>query len=241
MKKGIVIYWESAIENIDFDFDSINSIENVKSSTEYSHSNETYHYNITPKIVSKSKSLTIVEIQYKSANNRHLSEKDTLWGTSTITIDAEKNSGRAVWKDDNDSYHDGQCDWDRFGGPLRTKGRKRETTTRLQREQAKFRQKILKFDNACIISRENNEVVLEAAHIIPVSEKGADVPENGIILRSDLHKLYDAGAFAISANGKLYIDPTYDLSDAYISLLDTHISSNTLSRIKRALKLKEEL
>lgn len=41
---------------------------------------------------------------------------------------------------------------------------------------------------------------LEAAHVLPFREKGLDSPSNGILLRADLHKLFDAGHLAIDPN-----------------------------------------
>ena len=51
----------------------------------------------------------------------------------------------------------------------------------------------------CVITGTQLDAALEAAHIIPVKEKGGDVPANGFCMRSDIHSLYD--------NGHLRIDP----------------------------------
>lgn len=40
--------------------------------------------------------------------------------------------------------------------------------------------------------------MLEAAHIVPVAEQGSDDPSNGILLRADLHRLFDNGLMAIN-------------------------------------------
>lgn len=65
-------------------------------------------------------------------------------------------------------------------------------------EQAKFRQSLLHhFGSNCVISGPNCERALEAAHIQPFSKKGVDTLLNGILLRADLHRLFDAGELAI--------------------------------------------
>lgn len=71
----------------------------------------------------------------------------------------------------------------------------------LRRYQSAFRQALLsQRPKRCAISGTNEVTVLEAAHIIPYSEKYADrdQPENGLLLRSDIHKLFDAHLITIN-------------------------------------------
>jgi putative restriction endonuclease len=49
----------------------------------------------------------------------------------------------------------------------------------------------------CGITRERTLPVLEAAHIKPYSEGGVHDLPNGLLLRSDLHKLFDLGYLGI--------------------------------------------
>ncbi|WP_293610095.1 HNH endonuclease signature motif containing protein [Ponticaulis sp.] len=62
--------------------------------------------------------------------------------------------------------------------------------------QKKFRDGVLaRYNHQCAISGASVVQTLEAAHIIPYNESTLhrDDPENGICLRADLHKLFDAG------------------------------------------------
>jgi hypothetical protein len=71
----------------------------------------------------------------------------------------------------------------------------------LRRYQAAFRQALLsKRPNRCAITGTSELSVLEAAHIIPFAERFADrdKPENGLLLRSDIHKLFDAHRISIN-------------------------------------------
>lgn len=71
----------------------------------------------------------------------------------------------------------------------------------LRRYQAAFRQALLsKRPNRCAITGTSEISVLEAAHIIPYAERFADrdKPENGLLLRSDVHKLFDAHLISIN-------------------------------------------
>lgn len=71
----------------------------------------------------------------------------------------------------------------------------------LRRNQGIFRQQLLEArPNRCAISGTSDIAALEAAHIIPYSEgrKGRDLPENGFLLRADIHTLFDAHLISIN-------------------------------------------
>ncbi|ANK82646.1 MAG: hypothetical protein TEF_18965 [Rhizobiales bacterium NRL2] len=75
----------------------------------------------------------------------------------------------------------------------------------LRRYQSAFRQALLsKRPNCCAITGTSELSVLEAAHIIPYAERFADRdrPENGLLLRSDIHKLFDAHLISINPETK---------------------------------------
>jgi len=58
----------------------------------------------------------------------------------------------------------------------------------------------------CAISDCEIQECLEAAHVLPVKSGGAEVLENMILLRADLHRLFDAGLLSLRVeNGKLRV------------------------------------
>lgn len=61
------------------------------------------------------------------------------------------------------------------------------------------------YKRKCAISGEKTLPVLEAAHIKPYSESGAHFISNALLLRSDLHKLFDTGYLTITQNLKVEI------------------------------------
>ena len=68
-------------------------------------------------------------------------------------------------------------------------------------EQSRFRTMLLEeYNNACVITGCTTQAALEAAHIIPFSQDGEDTLENGLLLRADLHLLFDKGFMAIDPN-----------------------------------------
>lgn len=56
------------------------------------------------------------------------------------------------------------------------------------------------YERRCTITGERTLPVLEAAHIKPYSSGGPHVPENGLLLRSDLHTLFDQGYITVDAD-----------------------------------------
>lgn len=85
------------------------------------------------------------------------------------------------------------------------------------------------YEGACAVTHEHSVPVLEAAHIKPYSRGGEHRVSNGILLRRDLHRLYDRGYVTVTPdyvfqvgdrlrdefqNGRSY----YELDDSKIHL-----------------------
>ena len=85
------------------------------------------------------------------------------------------------------------------------------------------------YHRACAVTGEHTLPVLEAAHIRPYAAGGVHDISNGLLLRTDVHKLYDKGFVTVTAdhrfqvseqihemyrNGRAY----YDLADRQIAL-----------------------
>lgn len=68
----------------------------------------------------------------------------------------------------------------------------------LRRGQPKFRKLLLRiYERKCCLSGCDVEQVLDAAHIKPYGNDGMNVPQNGLLLRSDLHVLFDLNILKI--------------------------------------------
>lgn len=63
------------------------------------------------------------------------------------------------------------------------------------------------YNRRCAITGESTLPVLDAAHIIPYAEDGKHDVTNGLLLRSDFHKLFDAGLVSITPDLKIRISP----------------------------------
>jgi len=78
--------------------------------------------------------------------------------------------------------------------------------TKVRLGQGAFRVKLTDaYYRRCAISGEKTLPVLEAAHIKPYSESGPHYISNGILMRADLHKLFDAGYITITTDLKLEV------------------------------------
>jgi hypothetical protein len=90
----------------------------------------------------------------------------------------------------------------------------------IRRGQPKFRKKLLSLYDSCMITGCRIKGVLEACHIVPYSVNHDNSPENGLLLRSDLHTMLDCGLLSISAEGIVHfsheeIPSHYDIFDGH--------------------------
>ncbi|WP_225616683.1 HNH endonuclease [Variovorax sp. 38R] len=80
-----------------------------------------------------------------------------------------------------------------------------------RRGQPKFRKDLIKaYDGKCAVTGCEIEAVLEAAHIIPYMDGDTNHVVNGLLLRADVHTLFDLGLLKIDATGRIHIaDPLF--------------------------------
>lgn len=72
--------------------------------------------------------------------------------------------------------------------------------------QAIFRIRVLDaYDRACAVTQEHSLPVLEAAHIRPFATGGEHSVSNGLVLRSDLHRLFDRGYVTVDDGERLVV------------------------------------
>jgi putative restriction endonuclease len=61
------------------------------------------------------------------------------------------------------------------------------------------------YDRRCAVTNERTLPALEAAHIKPYSESGQHIVRNGILLRRDLHALFDKGYVTVTPSMKFEV------------------------------------
>lgn len=120
-------------------------------------------------------------------------------------------------------------------GPQNLESEKQEYTLRqvqIRRNQSRFRKKLIKhFGECCMLTGASQREVLEAAHIVPyrlgLSDRNAI--GNGLLLRSDIHKLFDSFLISIDPS-VMEICLSKSLEDEYQFLSKKNVPNNTHSK-----------
>ena len=74
----------------------------------------------------------------------------------------------------------------------------RDTQQVIREGQAKFRKELIEaYAGKCAITGYDVELALDAAHVRKYNGKQTNIVQNGLLLRKDLHKLFDHGVFGI--------------------------------------------
>lgn len=112
------------------------------------------------------------------------------------TFDTEVTEGLRLWNAVHDRLHtavgvaSGTGESPRFGAEYLTRARLGQGAFRILVTEA--------YERRCAITGERTLPVLEAAHIKPYAETGPHVVANGLLLRSDLHILFDDGYVTVT-------------------------------------------
>ena len=89
---------------------------------------------------------------------------------------------------------------EKFGNPMLTKPRLGQSSFRVLVTDA--------YKRRCAITGESTLMALEAAHIVPYSdEKGSHDVRNGLLLRADFHRLFDAGLVSVNQDLRIKVSP----------------------------------
>lgn len=86
---------------------------------------------------------------------------------------------------------------DRYGTPTLVIPRRGQGTFRVAVTEA--------YGRACAVTGEHSLPALEAAHIKPYAEDGPHAVSNGLLLRSDLHRLFDRGYVTVTPEYRLEV------------------------------------
>ena len=61
------------------------------------------------------------------------------------------------------------------------------------------------YDRRCAVSGEKTLPILDAAHIRSYSDGGAHEVSNGLLLRTDIHRLFDLGYVTVTEQGRFAV------------------------------------
>lgn len=93
-----------------------------------------------------------------------------------------------------------EAEAERYGMPFLTRARLGQGSFRVLVTDA--------YQRRCAVSAERTLPVLEAAHIKPYSDHGPHQVSNGLLLRADLHKLFDEGYLTVTEDYRVRVSPS---------------------------------
>lgn len=250
MTKGIKVIWRGSrnrIDEIEYffgididDLDRIPDFSSVRADWPQWEEEPSVEYNIGTRCERKSKREAHLIVDYDESRNRELAKRyEIYWGTNTIVLKEGERQGQCWWRrcgvDEAESVA-----WVAFD--LEANQGRPSAVYRGSRREAWFRETILACDrHCCVLTGETTTEALEAAHLIPARNGENDVSFNGITLKADLHRLFDARLFTFRDNGRVTVtDPHSRLSPAYCALLrNKRLPAATLERVRQTLSLEQ--
>lgn len=148
----------------------------------------------------------------KLMNLRALDPRDERKGMSSVS-----HVDRDVWSryfdgvlDEDRVRHDFAAVWGGFDAPVDSEATPNDDgssdpprikvlrSIAVRRGQRKFREKLLRvYGGRCAVTGSSVESLLEAAHIVPYADSGMNSVDNGLLLRADIHTLFDLGLLQI--------------------------------------------
>jgi hypothetical protein len=103
--------------------------------------------------------------------------------------------------------------------PLELPGGRRRTTAAARRGQDSFRKTLVaQYGLICAVTGPAPAEVLEAAHLRPFATTERHRVEEGLLLRADVHRLFDSGLLTISPELVVHVAPTLRGYGAYSAL-----------------------
>ena len=233
----ICIQWPHADEYISIDINNLGSHAQIKRTREFKRKSDEI-IDLRPDCVIEhdgSGGATFV-LTYRKEKHERLKGPafKLLWGVSTIRVTPGQTSGSTAWKSFEIKGDNGEAHWIKVSEVL-SKRVEYEIAKRIVRRQQQFKRRLLRSDQACAVTGEATIEVLDAAHIVCSAEGGAETLENGLLLRADIHRLWDCGIIDIDPTGEIHV--VKKLSKHYAeSIKDQRIPRATLERAKKALQ-----
>ena len=246
--RGIIIEWPPGTTEYldDIDPNDLDNIEHFDTTKEWwpnadGDGGQFVDWMVTTEIEQLNGGVVVV-VNYDRNQNLENSDlqglNDAYWGTNRIIIEQEgQEDGNYCWTAVNgEAFNSKET---KYGWKKKKLCELRNyRRSRQQIRDAKFRPKILSLDsNRCVISGETEIAALDVAHIIPARGNNNEILENGIALRADIHRLYDAKMFFIHPEKGRPKRINSNLSAAYKKLLRRgRLPDLTRRRVQEALR-----
>jgi putative restriction endonuclease len=117
------------------------------------------------------------------------------------TYDLTDSAGRELWSEIQFRIQSGSVDDLRPGEIISEQRLGPPMTIQPRLGQGSFRVMVTDaYHRRCAVTRERTLPALEAAHIKPFKDEGPNRVDNGLLLRSDIHRLFDSGYVTLTPN-----------------------------------------
>jgi putative restriction endonuclease len=127
------------------------------------------------------------------------------------TYDLDSDAGRIIWKNLAQIWKKRKVfDLDKEARRLEAEHARygKETTIRPRLGQGAFKIAVTDaYNRSCAITEEHTLPALEASHIKPFKENGPNEIFNGLLLRSDVHRLFDRGYITVTPDLRIEVSP----------------------------------
>jgi len=166
-------------------------------------------------------------------------------GSNIIVFNKQSLRCSAEWVDEINEEYNGKVQAEFIGeqSPFSGPHPKASINVILRPKQSELRRDLFYFDRKCVLTGEGETVALDAAHIVPVKAGGSEVAGNAILLRTDLHRLFDAGLFWFEVDeDRAEVKFSSDLSKEYQRVLKgKSLGGDTFGRVRVALAARAKL
>jgi hypothetical protein len=152
--------------------------------------------------------------------------------------DSYRNVKKGVWR--QTSHDDDEPDLEKSEGYdeesdsfYKKQGWLVQQSIRKRRGQTSFRNRLLeKYSKRCLITNCSIQDLLEAAHITPYSRSQDNSTQNGLILRSDIHTLFDLNLIGIEPESML-VNIAPSINDSTYRCFDNVDLSNRIGLVNK--------
>ncbi len=247
MQQLLKVHWQDEVEFIAFDeFKDFH--RQINTTGQCGSTEVTYDANAT---FERRGDLRTLKLTYERANQtdptvRAQPPGHIRYGSAVISWTSGAPVGEAQWKDDtNGNDWNGEVIVSVLGGQKLDvpKRAKKSVLVTPRPKQAEFRDALFQLDKQCVLTGEKCREALEAAHLVPVAQNGHEQIENGILLRADVHLLFDAGLvwFEVLGDHAAVKCSLGESMEHYVANLKKELPPSTFQRVKDALLQRAEL
>jgi len=179
-------------------------------------------------------------LTYRRENQDVVLGLDYIWGMTTIVLSSNLLAADIAFRADEKRWRNSDVrHYQDYAIRLISGARTIVSEVSVRCGQGAFRAALFKQTQRCEITGDSVREMLDAAHINAVADNSINDPSNGLLLRADFHRLYDAGYFWIDMDGCFHMRPEMPESHGRILKDMERLGDATLARVRDALLERE--